>query len=71
MDPAELYHELLEHRWYLSERSQHDLDLDAVVEDYVTTILPKVRDTLSPPADAEEDAGTAQAGGTTATGEGA
>ncbi|MZD03873.1 DUF4032 domain-containing protein [Streptomyces sp. SID5785] len=35
VDPAELYHELLEHRWYLSERAQHDIGLEAVVEDYV------------------------------------
>ncbi|WP_353946723.1 DUF4032 domain-containing protein [Streptomyces sp. HUAS MG91] len=35
MDPAELYHELLEHRWYLSERAQHDIGLDAAAEDYV------------------------------------
>jgi hypothetical protein len=41
MDPAELYHELLEHRWFLSERAQHDIGLDAAVEDYVTNILPK------------------------------
>ncbi|MCT9007930.1 DUF4032 domain-containing protein [Streptomyces rhizosphaerihabitans] len=54
MDPAELYHELLEHRWFLSERAQHDIGLDAAVEDYVTNILPKVRDPLPAPADAPE-----------------
>ncbi|MET8131578.1 DUF4032 domain-containing protein [Streptomyces sp. NPDC005251] len=54
MDPAELYHELLEHRWFLSERAQHDIGLDAAVEDYVTNILPKVRDPLPVPADAPE-----------------
>ncbi|MFC9675145.1 MULTISPECIES: DUF4032 domain-containing protein [unclassified Streptomyces] len=37
-DAAELYHELLEHRWYLSERAQHDIGLDAAVEDYVKNI---------------------------------
>ncbi|MEV3855891.1 DUF4032 domain-containing protein [Streptomyces sp. NPDC050095] len=36
-DPAELYHELLEHRWYLSERAQHDIGLDAAAADYVRT----------------------------------
>ncbi|WP_338703079.1 DUF4032 domain-containing protein [Streptomyces sp. Q6] len=39
MDPAELYHELLEHRWYLSERAQHDIGLDAATEDYIRTRL--------------------------------
>ncbi|MGV9240150.1 DUF4032 domain-containing protein, partial [Streptomyces nigra] len=48
MDPAEIYHELLEHRWYLSERAQRDMDWDTVVEDYITTILPKARETLQP-----------------------
>ncbi|WP_225079262.1 DUF4032 domain-containing protein [Streptomyces sp. CoT10] len=40
MDPAELYHELLEHRWYLSERAQHDIGLDTAVRDYVRNVLP-------------------------------
>ena len=48
MDPAEIYHELLEHRWYLSERAQHDIGLDTVVEDYIKNILPTARETLEP-----------------------
>ncbi|MFI9825051.1 DUF4032 domain-containing protein [Streptomyces sp. NPDC052013] len=51
MDPAEIYHELLEHRWYLSERAQHDIGLDTVVEDYVRNILPRTRQSLEPAAD--------------------
>lgn len=35
MDAAELYHELLDHRWHLSEQAQHDIGLDATVQDYV------------------------------------
>jgi hypothetical protein len=54
MDPAEIYHELLEHRWYLSEQAQHDIGLDTAVEDYVTNILPKMRESLLPPAEAPE-----------------
>ncbi|MFJ8929688.1 DUF4032 domain-containing protein [Streptomyces sp. NPDC102364] len=38
MDPAELYHQLLEHRWYLSERAQHDIGLDAAADDYVRSV---------------------------------
>ncbi|MFF7749388.1 DUF4032 domain-containing protein [Streptomyces sp. NPDC007971] len=48
MDPAEIYHELLEHRWYLSERAQHDIGLDTAVTDYITNVLPKARATLEP-----------------------
>ncbi|MET9896326.1 DUF4032 domain-containing protein [Streptomyces sp. NPDC006465] len=57
MDPAELYHELLEHRWFLSERAQHDIGLETAVEDYVTNILPKVHDPLPVPAEAPEPTG--------------
>ncbi|MFI1167457.1 DUF4032 domain-containing protein [Streptomyces sp. NPDC020801] len=51
MDPAELYHQLLEHRWYLSERAQHDIGLDTAVEDYIRNILPRARGTLQPTTD--------------------
>ncbi|CQR65951.1 DUF4032 domain-containing protein [Streptomyces leeuwenhoekii] len=51
MDPAEIYHEVLEHRWYLSERAQHDIGLDAAVADYVRNVLPKVP---RPPRPAKE-----------------
>ncbi|MGP4110740.1 DUF4032 domain-containing protein [Streptomyces sp. 4N509B] len=39
-DTAQIYHELLEHRWFLSERAQRDVGMDAAAEDYVRTILP-------------------------------
>ncbi|MBD3007056.1 DUF4032 domain-containing protein [Streptomyces sp. 5-10] len=38
-DTAQLYHELLEHRWLLSERAGRDVGLDATVEDYIRTVL--------------------------------
>ncbi|GAA1165272.1 DUF4032 domain-containing protein [Ornithinimicrobium humiphilum] len=40
LEPAELFHELLEHRWYLSERAGHDMSLEETLEDYVRTVLP-------------------------------
>ena len=40
LEPAELFHELLEHRWYLSERAGHDTSLEDTVADYVSTVLP-------------------------------
>ena len=48
MDPAQIYHEQLEHRWYLSERAQHDSGLDTAVEDYIRKVLPKRREPLRP-----------------------
>jgi hypothetical protein len=40
IDAAQLYHELLEHRWYLSERAGADIGLEATVASYVRDILP-------------------------------
>jgi tRNA A-37 threonylcarbamoyl transferase component Bud32 len=36
---AELYHELLEHRWFLSERAGRDVGLSRATADYVDQIL--------------------------------
>ncbi len=36
---AELFHELLEHRWFLSERAGKDVGLDATIPSYVDTVL--------------------------------
>ena len=35
---AELYCQILEHKWFLSERSQHDVGHQAAVEDYLRNI---------------------------------
>ncbi len=40
MDAAQLYHDLLEHRWFMSERARRDVGLDAAVEDYLATVVP-------------------------------
>jgi len=39
-DPAELYCQVLEHKWYLSETAQHDVGHQAAVEDYLENINP-------------------------------
>lgn len=38
-DTAQIYYELLEHRWLLSERARRDVGLDTTVEDYIRTVL--------------------------------
>jgi hypothetical protein len=40
LEPAEVFHEVLEHRWYLSERAGHDVPMDAVIADYIKRVLP-------------------------------
>ncbi|QIM21947.1 DUF4032 domain-containing protein [Phycicoccus sp. HDW14] len=40
LEPAEVFHEVLEHRWYLAERARHDIPIQEAVTDYVATVLP-------------------------------
>ncbi len=44
MDPAQLYHELLEHRWYMSEQAGQDVGPEATVASYLTDVLPYLPD---------------------------
>jgi hypothetical protein len=39
LDPAELFHEILEHRWYLAESRGRDVTTEEAVDDYVETEL--------------------------------
>jgi len=39
LEPAELYHEVLEHRWYLSEGSGRDIGLTDAVQSYIGGVL--------------------------------
>jgi Domain of unknown function (DUF4032) len=41
LEPAEVYHQVLEHRWYMSERAGHDVAVQIAVQDYVTNVLSK------------------------------
>jgi hypothetical protein len=34
LDPTELYWQVLEHKWFLSERAHHDVGHRAAAEDY-------------------------------------
>ena len=40
MAEAEAFHQILEHRWYLSEAAGHDVGMDAAVSRFITDILP-------------------------------
>ncbi|WP_432503690.1 DUF4032 domain-containing protein [Kineococcus arenarius] len=44
LEAAELFHEVLEHRWYLSERAGRDVGLDEAVHSYVASVLPSKPD---------------------------
>ncbi len=40
LEPAEVFHEVLEHRWYLSERAGRDIPIEEALKDYLSTVLP-------------------------------
>ncbi|WEV77721.1 DUF4032 domain-containing protein [Janibacter cremeus] len=40
LEPAELFHEILEHRWYLAERTGHDIPIEEALADYLREVLP-------------------------------
>jgi hypothetical protein len=55
-EPAELFHEILEHRWFLSEAARRDVGMPAAVSSYVETVLrhrPDEKSVLEP--ENEED----------------
>ena len=39
LEPAELYHQLLEHRWFLSQQCQTDVPLEKALESYIADVL--------------------------------
>lgn len=46
-DPAELYCNILEHKWYLSEKAQRDVGHQTAIEDYIKHFLKKQGDNIS------------------------
>jgi len=39
LEPAEVFHEVLQHRWFLAEREGHDVDTFAAAKDYIENVL--------------------------------
>ena len=59
LEPAEIFHEILEHRWYLSEAAGKDVGLGAAVRSYVDQVLrpaPDERTVLSYASEPEDGA---------------
>ncbi len=40
LPPAEVFHQVLEHRWFLSERAKRDVGIEEAVRSYVESELP-------------------------------
>jgi len=47
LEEVEVFHEILEHRWFLSERAGRDIGTTAARNDYFDRVLPKVPDDLT------------------------
>jgi hypothetical protein len=39
LEPAELYHEMLEHRWFKSEQAGAEISMEEAAQSYVNTVL--------------------------------
>jgi hypothetical protein len=55
LEPAEVFHQLLEHRWYLSENENRDMPLAEALTSYIDNVLRHRRDEatlLNPPTGA-------------------
>lgn len=55
LEPAEVFHQMLEHRWYLSQNQDRDVPLAEAVGSYIDTVLQHRRDeatVIDPPTGA-------------------
>ncbi len=50
LEPAEIYHEVLVHRWYLSERAGREVSVFETARDYIDNVLKHKPDELVTPA---------------------
>jgi hypothetical protein len=46
LPPAEIFHEILEHRWYMSEAAGRDVGTTAATKDYIKQVLPEAPEPL-------------------------
>jgi hypothetical protein len=50
LEPAEVFHEVLEHRWFLSEQAGRDVGTTAAARSYFDTVLPAAPQELTTPS---------------------
>jgi hypothetical protein len=55
LDQAEIFHEILEHRWFLSEAAGRDVGTRAAARDYFASVLPAVPEDLVTPVSSMTD----------------
>ena len=59
LEPAQFFHEVLDHRWFLAEKAGHDVPMGEAVESYILSVLPnyKLDDKAVNELNAEADSG--------------
>ncbi|MDN6271393.1 MAG: DUF4032 domain-containing protein, partial [Bifidobacterium crudilactis] len=59
IQPAQFFHEILTHRWYLAEKAGHDIPMAEAVESYIQKVLPqyKLDDQAMEDINSEADSG--------------
>jgi uncharacterized protein DUF4032/lipopolysaccharide kinase (Kdo/WaaP) family protein len=50
LEPAEVFHEVLEHRWFLSERAGRDVGTTKAARSYFDTVLPRTPQEFTTPS---------------------
>jgi uncharacterized protein DUF4032/lipopolysaccharide kinase (Kdo/WaaP) family protein len=50
LEPPEVFHEVLEHRWFLSEKAGRDVGTTAAARSYFETVLPRTPEELTTPS---------------------
>ena len=43
IEPAQFFHEVLDHRWFLAENAGHDIPMAEAVHSYVKNVLPQYK----------------------------
>ena len=43
IEPAQFFHEVLDHRWFLAEKAGHDVPMAEAVQSYVENVLPQYK----------------------------
>lgn len=70
-EPVEIFHEVIEHKWYLSEAEGRDVGVEGGTRDYLDKVLPRSeREEVLTGAQAQEEASGPATDGDAAPGEG-
>ena len=56
IEPAQFFHEILDHRWFLAEKAGHDIPMGVAVRSYIKNVLPQYKFNPSEMAEINADA---------------